>query len=168
MLGSSEEMRETILVVDGDKVALDVVVAILEHAKFNVLFAHSAADAIKMAADTDRVIHLLLSELDAPGMSGPDLGEFLKADRPDLRVMLMSESDDGNLLVLNYGWAYIQKLMVPAKLVEMIAEVLRAPDRSQVGGQEFDSAKDHHRTAASRRAAVAPPPPAKAGNLGKN
>jgi hypothetical protein len=57
--------------------------------------------------------------------------------------MLMSGGADGNLLVLNYGWAFIQKPFVPKKLVQMINSVLHSPDRSQGSGQEFDSRKDH-------------------------
>lgn len=75
-------------------------------------------------------------------MSGPDLGVSLKKARPDMHVMLMSGGDSGNLLVLNYGWAYIQKPFVAVKVVEMIKTVLSSPDRSQPGGQEFDSRKD--------------------------
>jgi DNA-binding NtrC family response regulator len=75
-------------------------------------------------------------------MSGPDLGEKLKKTRLDMHVMLMSGGATGNLLVLNYGWAYIQKPFVPAKLVQMVTEVLHSRDRSQLGGQEFDSRKD--------------------------
>ncbi len=56
--------------------------------------------------------------------------------------MLMSGGDSGNLLVLNYGWAYLQKPFVAVKLVRMINDVLRTPNRSQPGGQEFDSRKD--------------------------
>ena len=55
--------------------------------------------------------------------------------------MLMSGGKNGNLLVLNYGWAYIQKPFVREKLVEMITHVLHSPNRSQLGGQEFDSRK---------------------------
>jgi FixJ family two-component response regulator len=77
-----------------------------------------------------------------PSMSGPDLGQTLKKARPSLRVMLMSGGTDGNLLVLNYGWAFIQKPLVSEKLVQMITEVLHVPDRSQSGGQEFESHKD--------------------------
>jgi DNA-binding NtrC family response regulator len=77
-----------------------------------------------------------------PEMSGPDLGEALKKTRPDLHVMLMSGGANGNLLVLNYGWAFIQKPFVSIKLVQMVTEVLHSPDRSQPGGQEFDSRKD--------------------------
>ena len=77
-----------------------------------------------------------------PGMSGPDLGEILKKARPDMHVMLMSGGADGSLLVLNYGWAFIQKPFVATKLVEMVTHVLHSENRSQLGGQEFDSRKD--------------------------
>ena len=88
------------------------------------------------------MIDLLLSDVDMPEMSGPDLGEALKKARPDMHVMLMSGGDNGNLLVLNYGWAYIQKPFVALKLVKMIKHVLHSENRSQLGGQEFDSLKD--------------------------
>jgi hypothetical protein len=62
--------------------------------------------------------------------------------RPDIHVMLMSGQEHGNLLVLNYGWAYIHKPFVATKLVQMIKDVLHSADRSQPGRQEFESAKD--------------------------
>ena len=133
---------ETLLVVDDNEAVLNVVVAILERANFQVLSARSGADAIQLAAKRDGRIDLLLSDVDMPQMSGPDLGETLKKTRPDMHVMLMSGGTEGNLLVLNYGWAFIQKPLVAAKLVEMITKVLHAPNRSQPGGQEFDTRKD--------------------------
>src|SRR5579862_790151 len=111
---------ETILVVDDNDVVLDVVVAILRDAKFQVLAAYSGAGALEIAKATLGRIDLLLSDVDMPLMSGPDLGLALKKTRPDLHVMLMSGGANGNLLVLNYGWAFIQKPFVPAKLVKMI------------------------------------------------
>jgi hypothetical protein len=71
------------------------------------------------------------------------LGEgTLKKARPDLHVMLMSGGAKGNLLVLNYGWAFIQKPFVPVKLVQMITDVLHSTNRSQPGGQAFDTRED--------------------------
>lgn len=135
-------MRETILVVDDNASVLTVVVEILKSAHFEVLSARDGADAVESANKTEGVIDLLLSDVDMPLMSGPDLGLVLKKTRPDLHVMLMSGGEDGNLLVLNYGWAFIQKPFVATKLVQMIVEVLHSPDRSQFGGHEFDSRKD--------------------------
>jgi DNA-binding NtrC family response regulator len=133
---------ETILVVDDNEAVRKVVAAILEQANFRVLVAKGGSDALKAAGELDGKIDLLLSDVDMPEMSGPDLGETLKKTRPQMHVMLMSGGSNGNLLVLNYGWAYIQKPFVAAKLVQMVTEVLHSRDRSQAGGQEFDSRKD--------------------------
>ena len=142
MPDSPTKTLETILVVDGDAAVLDAVGTILKQADFHVLSASSGADALTLAAETNGDIHLLLSEVDAPQMSGPDLGEALKKTRPDIHVMLMSGGPQGNLLVLNYGWAFLGKPFVPVKLVEMVTHVLHSPDRSQPGGHEFDRRKD--------------------------
>jgi len=144
MLGSIKGTLETILVVDDDEAVRKTVVTLLENANFRVLSAHSGAAAIKLAEEAQGTIHLLLSGVELPEMSGPDLGSALKKTRPDIHVMLMAGQEDGNLLVLNYGWAYIQKQTVAAKLVEMVTAVLHAPDRSQLG-DEFDSSKDTHK-----------------------
>ena len=132
----------TILVVADSEVVLKTVTAILKRANFRVLSADGVANAIKLAAEVEGRIDLLLSDVEMPAMSGPDLGQALKKDIPDLHVMLMSGGANGNLLVLNYGWAYIQKPFVASKLVQMVTNVLHSPDRSQLGGQEFDSRKD--------------------------
>jgi hypothetical protein len=142
MPATLEKKVATILVVDDDPAVLGVVVKILENSSFSVLSSTSGARALKLAEGTHLRIDLLLSDVDMPEMSGPDLGENLKRARPELHVMLMSGGSNGNLLVLNYGWAYIQKPFVPVKLVQMITDVLQSPDRSQLGGQEFDSRKD--------------------------
>lgn len=142
MPGTSTGKIKTILVVDDDETILGVVVAILKRAKYQVLIADSGANAVQLAKETEGRIDLLLSDVEMPLMSGPALGETLKHTRPDLHVMLMSGGASGNLLVLNYGWAYIQKPFVATKLVQMIADVLTSPDRSQLGGQEFDSRKN--------------------------
>ena len=131
---------ETILVVDDTSSVLNVVTAILEGARFNVLQADGGAKALKMAAEYPGRIDLLLSDIKMPEMSGPELGEILKKTRPDMRVMLMS-GFSGDLLVLNYGWAFIGKPFVAKKLVEMVTEVLHTPDKSQ-GANQFDRRKD--------------------------
>jgi DNA-binding NtrC family response regulator len=133
---------ETILIVDDNALVLKTVCAILSEAGFVTLSARCGEDALALA-ETTQVIHLLLSDVDMPLMSGPELGQELKKERPNIHVMLMSGGGvDGNLLVLNYGWAFIAKPFLAEKLVQMVTDVLRSPDRSQLGGNEFDSRKD--------------------------
>lgn len=133
---------ETILVVDDNPVILQMVVAALEAENFMVLSAENGPSALKLADKTTETIDLLLSDVDMLQMSGPELGEALKKTRPDMHVMLMSGGANGNLLVLNYGWAFIQKPFVALKLVQMVNNVLHTANRSQPGGDEFDSRKD--------------------------
>jgi DNA-binding NtrC family response regulator len=132
----------TILVVDDDRAVLDLVAEVLESGDFKVVKANSPEIAIELANNPELHIDLLLSDVDMPGMSGPDLGQLLKERRQKLHVMLMSGAADGSLLVINDGWAFIQKPFVAVKLVRMVKDVLGSQDRSQPGGQEFDSRKD--------------------------
>jgi two-component system cell cycle sensor histidine kinase/response regulator CckA len=133
---------ETILVVDDQETVRKSVVAILERAHFKVLSADSGESAIELSAGIEGRIDLLLSDVDMPNMSGPQLGETLKKTRKDLHVMHMLGGDNGNLLVLNYGWCFIEMQFVPTKLIQMVTDVLHSPNRSQLGGHEFDSRMD--------------------------
>ena len=142
MTTSPKGTLETILVVDDNPLILRMVVAVLEAESFIVLSADSGPSALELAAKTTETIDLLLSDVDMLQMSGPELGEALKKTRPDMRVMLMTGGANGNLLVLNYGWAFIQKPLVARKLVQMVNNVLHTADRSQPGGDEFDSRKN--------------------------
>ena len=75
-------------------------------------------------------------------MSGPELGETLKKSRPDLHVMLMSgRLAGGSMLVLDYGWAFIEKPFLADKLLEMINVVLHSPNKSQ-GKNQYDTRED--------------------------
>jgi len=136
-----EQKLETILVVDDVDLVLDLVVLLLKDANYNVLQANSGAQALKVAAEYPGRIDLLLSDVKMSGMSGPDLGTALKLRREDLHVLFMSAFPGGDLLMLNYGWSYVQKPFVKAKLLEKVYSVLHSPNRSQ-GSRGFDTRKD--------------------------
>jgi len=133
---------ETILVVDDGELLRTFIVAVLERANFNVISADSGPNAISLAEKTEGKIDLLLSDWDMPEMSGIALGQALKMQRPDLHIMQMSGGAHDTLLVMNYGWAFLQKPFVAKRLVEMINDVLHSPNRAQHGGESFDSRLD--------------------------
>jgi two-component system cell cycle sensor histidine kinase/response regulator CckA len=135
------EQFETILAVDDAGIVLNVVVEVLRSAHFHVLQASSGHEAVEVAANHTGRIDLLLSDIEMPGMTGPELGDILKALRPKMHVMFMSGFSGGRLLVLNYGWAFIDKPFVSSKLIEMINSVLHSPDKSQ-GLHQYDSRKE--------------------------
>jgi CheY-like chemotaxis protein len=139
-----EQKFETILVVDDVDLVLGLVVLILKGANYNVIQANSGAQALKLASEYPEHIDLLLSDVKMAGMTGPSLATALKLARPDLRVMFMSAFRGGDLLVLNFGWAYIDKPFVKDKLLEMVHSVLHSPDKSQ-GSHQFDTRQDTDR-----------------------
>ena len=110
---------------------------ILADAHFNVLSATNAAEAIQTTNAAGR-IHLLLSGIMMPDMSGPALALKLKESRPEMRVMLMSGYANGALLILNYGWYFIQKPFLAGQLVKRINNVLHSEPRDQ-GPDHFDT-----------------------------
>jgi two-component system cell cycle sensor histidine kinase/response regulator CckA len=129
--------RETILVVEDDPVVLELVRGILERAGFCVLTAGNGAQAIKAESITPGPIHLLLSDVMMPDLSGPVVAQLLKKNRPEMRVMLMSGYTGGDMLLLNHGWHFIEKPFLPSALVQRVNEVLHTPERSQ-GDDHFD------------------------------
>src|SRR5580658_8640154 len=133
---------ETILVVDDSEIFRDFLVVALRIANFNVISANSGPNAVALAAKTKGKIDLLLTDWDMPEMSGIALGQTLKLPRPDIHVMQMSGGAHDTMMVMNYGWAFLQKPFVANRLVEMINDVLHSPDRSQLGGESFDARFD--------------------------
>jgi len=141
---------QTILVVEDNQSVLEVVRLTLKNAGYTVLDATSAEQAIQIESNFAGTIHLLLSDVMMPGMSGCDLAKVLVDRRKDMRVMLMSGYPGGDLLVLNYGWYFIHKPFVPKGLLERVNEVLNSRDRSQ-GTDHFST---EHLTEGSTNRAV--------------
>ena len=131
---------ETILLVEDHSVLLKLVKQILEDAKFTVIAASSTKQAIRLEAEFPGTIDLLLGDVRTTGMSGPNLAKRLKARRPQMRVVLMAGYPGGALLVLNYGWHYIEKPFVASVLVSKIKDVLRGESREQ-STDRFDTLK---------------------------
>jgi two-component system, cell cycle sensor histidine kinase and response regulator CckA len=140
--------RETILLVEDHSALLRLVKQILEDAGFTVIAASSARQAARLEAEFPGTIDLLLSDVRMRGLSGPNLARRLKERRPQMRVMLMSGYPGGAMLVLNYGWHYIEKPFVPSVLVSKIKDVLRGETREQ-STDRFDTLKEPRRTLAA-------------------
>jgi PAS domain S-box-containing protein len=83
----------TILVVEDDSAVRAFAVSTLEHAGYRVLVAASSAQAKVLSAGLVETIDLLLTDLVMPGGNGLELAWCLVADRPPLRVVVMSGYD---------------------------------------------------------------------------
>jgi two-component system cell cycle sensor histidine kinase/response regulator CckA len=129
---------ETILVVEDHDAVLQVVCEILGRSGFRVLRAASGAEAIQTESITQETIHLLLSDVMMPDMSGPVCAQLLQKRRPEMRVMMMSGYPGGDMLFLNHGWHYIEKPFVPYQLVARVNDALHSLEPSQ-GTSHFDT-----------------------------
>ena len=61
-----------------------------------------------------------------PRMNGLELGTKISAERPDMRVMLMSGYASG-MLVLNEGWHFLHKPFIPSQLRDLVSSLLMQP-----------------------------------------
>ncbi len=81
---------ETVLLVEDEAMLLDLARTLLANLGYAVLPAGNPEEALRLAEAHAGPIHLLLTDMVMPGMSGRDLAERLEATRPGLRHLFMS------------------------------------------------------------------------------
>jgi two-component system cell cycle sensor histidine kinase/response regulator CckA len=130
-----EFRKKTILLVDDSADSLALVSALLAN-DYAVLTAVNGKEALQRSKDFEPEIHLLLSDFQMPGMSGIELATKLTADRPHIKVLLMSGFPEG-MLVLNEGWHFLAKPFIPSQLRVLVAGLINPPNDSRfsAGGQ---------------------------------
>jgi len=120
---------ETILIVEDQPEVRAVTRDTLARHGYTVLEAANGARALAILEDYDGDVHLLLTDVVMPGMSGRELAERLVTERPDMRVLYTSGYTDDTIVhhgVLEAGMAFIQKPFTPNALRQKIREVLDA------------------------------------------
>ena len=115
----------TILVIDDEPVVLETMARSLERVGFQVLRAESAEEARRLA--TTSTLELILSDVNMPGLRGPDLVTELKAAGVACPVMFTSgdpsfEVVDKSLQVP--GATFLPKPFSGAELVDAVFETL--------------------------------------------
>ena len=81
---------ETVLLVEDDTTVRELVELTLREAGYRVIAARDGQEALHLAEAAGEPIHVLLTDLVLPWMSGPELAAQLLARRPGLRVIYMS------------------------------------------------------------------------------
>ncbi len=122
--------KETVLVVEDDAMIRSVVAKNLRVKGYTVLEAMDDQDALRMGRDHRGTIHLLLTDVVMPGMSGREVAAMLKKTRPDLRVLYMSGYT--NEAIVRHGGIepdvdFLQKPFRMDALASKIREILDRP-----------------------------------------
>jgi CheY-like chemotaxis protein len=121
---------ETVLLVEDDDHVRALVASMLKKHGYTVLVASQGDQALQIAGRHTGPIHLLLTDVVMPGMSGRALSEKLTAARPNTRVLYMSGYSDDAVLghgVRSAGTHFIQKPFAIETLAQKVRQTLSAP-----------------------------------------
>jgi signal transduction histidine kinase len=118
---------ETVLVVEDAASVRMVTRQVLERYGYAVLEAPNGDTALRLAAGHHGPIHLLLTDVVMPGLSGRQLAEQLAQLRPDMKVLYASGYADHAIVhhgILEPGIAYLQKPFTPDALGRRVRQLL--------------------------------------------
>lgn len=118
---------ERVLLVEDELSVLSVGKKMLEGLGYSVLAAASPGEAVEVAEMHPGEIHLLITDVVLPEMSGPELAERLKGIRPGIRCLYMSGYTANAIAhrgVLAEGVHFIQKPFSVKDLALKVKEVL--------------------------------------------
>ncbi|MBM4124637.1 MAG: response regulator, partial [Nitrospira sp.] len=121
---------ETILLVEDEETIRSLVNEVLRSQGYNVLEAREADEAVRISRQHAAPIHLLLTDVVMPGISGRELAERLAPVRPEMRVLYMSGYTDDTVLkhgVSASGASFLQKPFTPEVLARRVREALDRP-----------------------------------------
>jgi PAS domain S-box-containing protein len=120
---------ETVLVVEDEEAVRSLIRTVLETRGYVVIAAEAGEEALRLANAHDGVIHLLVTDVVMPGMSGRDLAQHLAPVRREMKALYLSGYTDDAIVqhgVLEPGIAFLQKPFMPQELARKVREVLDA------------------------------------------
>jgi CheY-like chemotaxis protein len=120
---------ETILVAEDEESLGEMIREILEDLGYDVLAGGVGKAALEVARSHAAPIHLLLTDVVMPGLSGRELAARLHEVHPETRVLYMSGYSDEAIAhhgVLDPGVPFLEKPFAPDSLTRKVREVLDA------------------------------------------
>src|SRR5215469_2745407 len=87
---TSPNPNKTILLADDEPQLRNLLCLILETCGYSLLVAKDAQDALEIVSKSAEPIDLLVSDIEMPGMTGPELAKQIRRFRPYLKILLIS------------------------------------------------------------------------------
>ena len=118
---------ETVLVVEDEPGVRAVILRTLREQGYTVLEARHGLEALHLGTQPLVKIHLLLTDVVMPQVSGREVAENLTRIHPELRVLYMSGYTDDAVVrhgILVEGNFFLQKPFTPYTLAHKVREVL--------------------------------------------
>jgi len=118
---------ETVLLVEDEESVRQLVRETLDAKGYKVLEANNGEAALALAAQHSGPIHMLVTDVVMPGMSGRELSSQLSGSRPQIKVLYLSGYTEDAIVhegVLDAGTAFLQKPFTLQTLSRKVREVL--------------------------------------------
>ena len=131
--GSDMRGSETILLVEDNKQLRELAALVLTSRGYRVLSASNFEEVETICKREKGKIHLLLTDVVMPRVSGTEIARFVAERRPQTRILYMSGYTADTTVhhgVLEHGVAFLQKPFTPATLATKVREVLDQPPQS--------------------------------------
>lgn len=123
----SAQGSETVLLVEDEDGVRRLIATVLSKRGYKVLQAANGAEALEIFKERADEIHLVLTDMVMPRMSGRELASAVTSIRPNARIMFMSGYTDDVLVrtgALGPGMSFLQKPLRPDVLTAKVREAL--------------------------------------------
>ena len=136
--GGSADLRtqawETVLLVEDEDAVRALGREVLRRHGYVVLEARHGVDALRLAERHPDDIHLMITDVVMPHMSGRELAERLCSARPNMKVLFMSGYTDHALMnrALTPGSSFLQKPFTPETFARKVRQVLDAEEATKL------------------------------------
>src|SRR5207249_5427555 len=125
---------ETVLLVEAENAVRALAREVLRRHGYVVLEARHGVDALRLAERHPDDIHLMITDVVMPHMSGRELAERLCSVRPKMKVLFMSGYTDHAVMnrALTPGSSFLQKPFTPETFARKVRQVLDAAEASKL------------------------------------
>jgi CheY-like chemotaxis protein len=123
----------TILLVEDEDAVRDIVRRILERAGYRVVAMADAPAALEVVRGRGEQIAALVSDVVMPGLMGTELADFVRRERPEIGIVLLSGYTAETLDLadlLARGARFLSKPFAPDALIREVGEAIAAATRS--------------------------------------
>jgi PAS domain S-box-containing protein len=123
----SRRGSEVVLLVEDEDNIREPAIEMLEARGYQVLAAADARAALALAEGYPEVIHILVTDVVMPGLSGSQLAQRLLRQRPEIQVLYISGYPEDSIAhhgVLDADQHFLQKPFAPGQFLERVREVL--------------------------------------------
>jgi len=120
---------ETVLLVEDEAAVRHLARQFLIHAGYQVLEADSGAAALQLAGSYPSPIHLLISDVVMPGMSGQEVAGLVTAMHPQMKVLYMSGYTSGMIALpgtQDPPAGFLQKPFTRESLAQRVRQLLES------------------------------------------